>query len=133
MAASRRSTRASPISSLPSRIIAGQVYVSKPGCVYHRSQCPISVKSAQQFRPCPLCPAGLTDRRNTFGELLSWGLIEQGLSRPFIKLPCYCAQLGLAIPGEIRARGRSWGSNLLVFSFEPRTPAEICRQAFLRW
>jgi hypothetical protein len=26
--------------------------------------------------------AGSTDRRNTFCELLSWGLIEQGLSRP---------------------------------------------------
>jgi hypothetical protein len=31
---------------------------------------------------CPGCAAGSTDRRNTFCELLSWGLIEQGLSRP---------------------------------------------------
>jgi hypothetical protein len=40
--------------------------------------------------------AGSTDRRNTFCELLSWGLIEQGLSRPFIELPCDRAELGLA-------------------------------------
>ena len=53
----------------------------------------------------PLCPAGSTDRRNTFCELLSWGLIEQGLSRPFIELPCDRAKLGLAIQGQI---GATW-------------------------
>src|ERR1700676_3704841 len=31
--------------------------------------------------------AGSTDRCNTFCELLSWGLIEQGLSRSFIEPP----------------------------------------------
>src|SRR5260370_40034267 len=36
----------------------------------------------------PLLAAGSTDRCNTFCELLSWGLIEQGLSRSFIELPC---------------------------------------------
>jgi hypothetical protein len=45
----------------------------------------------------PLCAAGSTDRCNTFRELLSWGLIEQGLSGPFIELPCYCAEFGLAM------------------------------------
>src|ERR1700730_9225221 len=61
------------------------------------------VHGAQRLREGPVLAAGSTDRCNTFGELLSWGLIEQGLSRPFIKLPSYCAQLGLAMPGEIRA------------------------------
>jgi len=51
----------------------------------------------------PLCAAGSTDRRNTFCELLSWGLIEQGLSRPFIELPCDRAELGLAMQGQIGA------------------------------
>ena len=32
--------------------------------------------------------ASSTDRCNTFCELLSRRLIEQGLSRPFIELPC---------------------------------------------
>ena len=47
--------------------------------------------------------AGSTDRRNTFRELLSWGLIEQGLSRPFIELSCDRAELGLAMQGQIGA------------------------------
>jgi hypothetical protein len=47
--------------------------------------------------------AGSTDRRNTFGELLSWGLIEQGFSRPFIELPCDRVELGLAVQGQIGA------------------------------
>ena len=51
----------------------------------------------------PLCAAGSTDRRNTFCELLSWGLIEQGLPRPFIELPCDRAELGLAMQGQIGA------------------------------
>jgi hypothetical protein len=51
----------------------------------------------------PLLAAGSTDRRNTFCELLSWGLIEQGLSRPFIELPCDRAELGLAMQGQIGA------------------------------
>jgi hypothetical protein len=51
----------------------------------------------------PLCAAGSTDRRNTFCELLSWGLIEQGLSRPFVELPCDRAELGLAMQGQIGA------------------------------
>jgi hypothetical protein len=41
--------------------------------------------------------AGSTDRCNTFCELLSWGLIEQGLSGSFVELPCYRAELGLAM------------------------------------
>jgi DNA invertase Pin-like site-specific DNA recombinase len=40
--------------------------------------------------------AGSTDRRNTFCELLSWGLKEQGLSWPFIEPPGDRAELGLA-------------------------------------
>src|SRR4029077_576930 len=51
----------------------------------------------------PLWVAGSTDRRNTFCELLSWGLKEQGLSRPFIELPCDRAELGLAIQRQIDA------------------------------
>ena len=47
--------------------------------------------------------AGSTDRCNTFCELLSWGLIEQGLSRPFIELPCDRAEAGLAMQGQIGA------------------------------
>jgi hypothetical protein len=52
---------------------------------------------------CPLWVAGSTDRCNTFCELLSWGLIEQGLSGPFVELPCDCAELGLAMQGQISA------------------------------
>src|ERR1700730_6695675 len=47
----------------------------------------ISTRPKATARERPLLAAGSTDRCNTFGELLSWGLIEQGLSRPFIKLP----------------------------------------------
>jgi hypothetical protein len=36
-------------------------------------------------------------------EVFGWGSIEQGLSRPFVELPCYGAELGLALQGEIRA------------------------------
>jgi hypothetical protein len=43
------------------------------------------------------------DRCNTFCELLSRRLIEQGLSRPFIELPCDGAELGLAVQGQIGA------------------------------
>src|ERR1700738_2424282 len=50
-----------------------------------------------------LLAAGSTDRCNTFCELLSWGLIEQGLSRPFIELPCDRAEPGLAMQGQIGA------------------------------
>jgi len=56
--------------------------------------------AAREFRQSP---AGSTDRRNTFCELLSWGLIEQGFSWPFIELPCDRAELGLAIQGQIDA------------------------------
>ena len=47
--------------------------------------------------PCPVSPAGSTDRRNTFCVLLSWGLKEQGLSWPFIEPPGDRAELGLAM------------------------------------
>jgi hypothetical protein len=46
--------------------------------------------------PCPKSAAGSTGRCNTFRELVCWGLIEQGLSGPFIELPCYRAEFGLA-------------------------------------
>src|SRR5258707_4535454 len=36
----------------------------------------------------PFLAASSTDRCNTFCELLSRRLIEQGLSRPFVELPC---------------------------------------------
>jgi hypothetical protein len=44
-----------------------------------------------RFAERPLCAAGSTDRCNTFRELVCWGLIEQGLSGPFIEPPCYRA------------------------------------------
>src|SRR4030081_1994689 len=50
-----------------------------------------------------LCAASSTDRCNTFCELLSRCLIEQGLSRPFIELPCDSTELGLAVQGQIGA------------------------------
>src|SRR5450631_1878847 len=54
-----------------------------------------------------LVAAGSTDRCNTFRKLLSWGLIEQGLSGSFIELPCDCAELGLAtFRRKIGALGR---------------------------
>jgi len=49
--------------------------------------------------------AGSTDRCNTFCELLSRRLIEQGLSRPFIELSCDGTELGLAVQGQI---GATW-------------------------
>jgi hypothetical protein len=52
---------------------------------------------------CLLCAAGSTGRCNTFRELVCWGLIEQGLSGPFIELPCYRAEFGLATQGQIGA------------------------------
>src|SRR5260370_14796600 len=51
----------------------------------------------------PLLAAGSTGRCNTFRELVCWGLIEQGLSGPFIELPCYRAEFGLAMEGQIGA------------------------------
>src|SRR6187399_3195827 len=50
-----------------------------------------------------LLTASSTDRCNTFCELLSRRLIEQGLSRPFIELPCDGTELGLAVQGQIGA------------------------------
>jgi hypothetical protein len=47
--------------------------------------------------------AGSTGRCNTFRELVCWGLIEQGLSGPFIELPCYSAEFGLAMQRQIGA------------------------------
>src|SRR6476620_12629014 len=51
----------------------------------------------------PLCAASSTDRCNTFCELLSRRLIEQGLSRPFIELPCNGTELRLTVQGQIGA------------------------------
>jgi len=45
----------------------------------------------------------MTALRGGFGELLSWGLIEQGLSGTFIELPCYRTEFGLAMEGQIGA------------------------------
>src|SRR6267154_2496139 len=51
----------------------------------------------------PLLAVSSTDRCNTFCELLSRRLIEQGLSRPFIELPCDSTELGLTVQGQIGA------------------------------
>jgi hypothetical protein len=59
--------------------------------------------TAKLTRQCPVWVAGSIDRRNTFCELLSGGLIEKGLSRPFIELPCDRAELALAMQGQIGA------------------------------
>src|SRR3954451_13831906 len=48
-------------------------------------------------------PASSTDRCNTFCELLSRRLIEQGLSGPFIELSCDGTELGLAVQRQIGA------------------------------
>jgi alkanesulfonate monooxygenase SsuD/methylene tetrahydromethanopterin reductase-like flavin-dependent oxidoreductase (luciferase family) len=50
-----------------------------------------------------LLVASSTDRCNTFCELLSRRLIEQGLSRPFIELLCDGTELGLAVQRQIGA------------------------------
>src|SRR6267142_7216893 len=50
----------------------------------------------------PFLAASSTDRRNTFCELLSRRLIEQGLSRPFIELPCDGTEDGMSVPYQIR-------------------------------
>src|SRR4249920_2371849 len=55
------------------------------------------------MREWPLLAAGSTDRCNTFCELLSRRLIEQGLSRPFIELSCDSTELSLAVQGQICA------------------------------
>jgi hypothetical protein len=47
--------------------------------------------------------ASSTDRCNTFGELLSSGLIEQGFSRPLIEPSRDGTELGLAMQGQIGA------------------------------
>jgi len=49
----------------------------------------------------PLCAASSTDRCNTFCELLSRRLIEQGLSRPFIELACDSTELSLTVQGQV--------------------------------
>ena len=49
---------------------------------------------------------------DTFCELLA-GVLEQGLSRPFIELPCDITELGLAMQGQMGGHaGRYWRSNL---------------------
>ena len=62
--------------------------------------------SKRDFRDTPVSS---TDRCNTFRELLSRRLIEQGLSRPFIELPCDGTELCLAVQGQIGAM-RSTGA-----------------------
>src|SRR3979411_2827273 len=52
---------------------------------------------------CQHSRASSTDRCNTFCEFLSRRLIEQGLSRPFIELPCDGTKLGLTVQGQIGA------------------------------
>ena len=63
----------------------------------------IALSRHLKFIQCQLCAASSTDRCNTFCELLSRRLIEQGLSRPFIELSGYRAKLGLAMQGQIGA------------------------------
>src|SRR5665647_1637173 len=52
---------------------------------------------------CTVWVAGSTGRCNTFRKLVCWGLIEQGLSGPFIEPPCYSAEFGLAVQRQIGA------------------------------
>ena len=62
-------------------------------------------KAEFDFEPAKgqLLAASSTDRCNTFCKLLSRRLIEQGLSRPFVELPCDGTELGLAVQGQISA------------------------------
>ena len=66
---------------------------------------PLTLSFSIKHRPGerPVLAASSTDRCNTFCELLSRRLIEQGLSRPFIELPCDGTELGLAVQGQIGA------------------------------
>ena len=70
---------------------------------------PFKGLASTDFNPAPdrpLCAVGSTDRCNTLGELLRWGLIEQGLSWPFVELSGDGAELGLAVQGQVGARGQ---------------------------
>jgi hypothetical protein len=58
---------------------------------------PVAKNGAPGAMKWPLMAAGSTGRCNTFRELVCWGLIEQGLSGPFIELPCDRAEFGLAM------------------------------------
>src|SRR6266850_3044415 len=74
---------------------------STPPCIVTSSRAAGNSNTALAERP--LCAASSTDRCNTFCELLSRRLIEQGLSRPFVELPCDGTELGLAVQGQIGA------------------------------
>jgi hypothetical protein len=64
-------------------------------------------KGVAPWLGCRLSAAGSTDRCKTFRELVGWGLIEQGLSGPFIELPCYRAEFGLAMLRLLRIQSLS--------------------------
>jgi hypothetical protein len=63
----------------------------------HSSKFFASEGQRRLVRGRPLLAAGSTGQRNTFRELVCWGLIEQGLSGSFVELPCYRAEFGLAM------------------------------------
>jgi hypothetical protein len=72
---------------------------------------PATLAAAQGFRKrtaqtTKRSPESSTDRRNTLGEGLRWGSIEQGLSWPFVELPGDGAELGLAVQGQIGSVGQ---------------------------
>jgi len=89
--------------------LAGESSARRPGDPRQRKIIPVVEVDAfyasveqKASRPAALA-AGSTDRCNTFGKLLSWGLIAQGLSGSFVELPCDRAELGLAMQGQIGA------------------------------
>ena len=72
----------------------------------------------------PLLAVSSTDRCNTFSELLSRRLIEQGLSGPFIELPCDGTELGLAVQGQISAaRNSRAGDAVLIEPVSGQIPS----------
>src|SRR5882757_5497538 len=75
----------------------------------------------------PLLAASSTDRCNTFCELLSRCLIEQGLSRPFIELPCDSTEFGLAVQGQIGATRKILAQQSVKFAGQSLRLLDQCR------
>ena len=72
--------------------------------------------------------AGSTDRRNTLGEPLGWGLIEQGLSGPFVELTGDGAELGLALQGQVGSVGKILAQQPVGVLVEPRCQGDLGSQ-----
>src|SRR3974390_1488107 len=60
-----------------------------------------AAQKVQRRRPCPLYPAGSTDRRNTCVKSLCWGFKPQGLTRPLVELACHSVQVSLRVDRQV--------------------------------